>query len=118
MAKAKLPRPLEKHIQRQILDYLKLKGVFAWPNKTIGVFDASRGCYRRPVDPHWLNGVPDILALTKCGTFIAIEVKRPGAKPTPEQLRFIDNVLQRKNIAFVAYSLKDVQDKLIAFLNT
>jgi VRR-NUC domain len=53
------------------------------------------------------KGISDIIGCSPEGIFIAIEVKRPGGKPSPEQLEFIENVKRNKGVAFVAYSLDD-----------
>jgi hypothetical protein len=54
------------------------------------------------------KGISDILGCSPDGKFVAIEVKKPGGKPTPEQWDFIDAVKRNQGIAFVAYSLDDV----------
>ena len=56
-------------------------------------------------------GVSDILACIK-GRFVAIEVKRPGNKPTAVQLQFIKAVNSIGGLAFWADNLQDVKDKL------
>ena len=56
-------------------------------------------------------GVSDILACIK-GRFVAIEVKRPGNKPSAVQLQFITAVNSIGGFAFWADNLQDVKDKL------
>lgn len=46
------------------------------------------------------------------GRFIAIEVKRPGNKPTPKQQAYIDRVNAAGGLAFVATSVDDVKREL------
>lgn len=101
---------VEKDIQDSILDYLGMTRVLAWRNNTgVGRFQGKDGKDRfirfsRP-------GASDIFAV-KNGTFIAIEVKRPGGKVSPAQAEFIEDVTKAGGIAFVAYSLEDVIEKL------
>ncbi|MCM8750408.1 hypothetical protein NET02_14755 [Thermomicrobiaceae bacterium CFH 74404] len=57
----------EAEITAAVRDYLRLVG--AWELKVLG------GLGQRP-------GVPDVLACVQ-GRFVAIEVKRPGRRPTP-----------------------------------
>lgn len=109
-------KPLERDIQKQIIAYLRLKNVYCWENRSQGTFDPKRRLFRQNKGKFFIKGVSDVLGITTDGTFIAIEVKRPGGKVTPEQMDFIANIARNNGIAFVAYSLKDVQDHLIARL--
>lgn len=101
--------PLEKVIQKQILDYLKLKRIFCWKNSTVGIKKANGSFI-----PSGMTGISDILGLTKEGRFIAIEVKRTGNKTTPSQDIFMENIRKNGGIAVLAYSLDDVIDALEA----
>lgn len=105
-------RPLlESEIQRTILDYLRIKGHFPIRINTQGVpmwqGKELLGWRKGP-----MVGVADILGVTKSGQFFAIEVKRPGGKPTDSQLSFLKEISDHNGIAFVAYDLNDVINKL------
>lgn len=116
------PKPLlESQIQRQILDYLKARGIFAWKASSTGIPIGTTGTFRKAT----VHGVPDILAVIqreygfhddgsrRCiGGLLAIEVKRPGKKPTAAQETFLRELQKRGAVAFVAYSLQDVIDRL------
>lgn len=93
----------EQEIQKAILDYLR--HIHAVPVKINngGVFSQSRQTYI----PSRQKGISDILACYK-GYFIAIEVKRKGAKPTPEQLGFLDEVRRAGGFAIWTDNLDDV----------
>lgn len=54
------------------------------------------------------KGLADCIGQTTDGRFFAVEVKRPGEKPTPEQQSFLDRVNANNGIGFVAYSVEDV----------
>lgn len=57
------------------------------------------------------KGTSDIIALYR-KVFMAIEVKRPGRQPTPEQAAFLNQVIESGGIGIVAYSHDDVLDVL------
>jgi len=105
--------PLEKSIERDIVDYLELlPECFAWKNHTIGVYDVKKKAFRRP-PKHTLRGVSDILGIYK-GKFLAIEVKRPTNKVRPaHQIEFIESVKIRGGVAFFASSVEEVEMELI-----
>jgi hypothetical protein len=106
--RAKLPpKPLEKDIQRAILDYLKAKKYFCWRNNTGGFIDNRNHFYQ-----FGSVGSGDILGMTQEGRFFSIEVKRPGGQPTWNQVQFMNEVNRNKGLAFVAYSVDDVEKNL------
>lgn len=94
----------EKDVQKAILDYLAIKGYFFWRNNTGGFRDKRDHFYQ-----FGKVGSGDILGMTKEGRFFSIEVKAKGKKPTDHQVAFIQRVTANKGIAFVAYSVDDVQ---------
>jgi hypothetical protein len=50
--------------------------------------------------------------MPKTGRFLAIEVKRPGNKASPEQQQFIDTINEAGGLAFVARSVEEVERAL------
>lgn len=100
--------PTEQEIQTAILDYLAMRRHFVWRNNTGGrPWIDNRGKQR--LMKFGLKGSADILGVhANSGRFIAVEVKRPGTAPTPEQMIFLENVANRGGIAFVARSVEDV----------
>ncbi len=99
-------QPTEADIQKSILDYLRTRGYFCWRNNT----GMQRSQYdgRERFIRYGLVGSGDLLGLTKEGRFFSIEVKRPGKKPTPEQIEFMATINQMKGLALVAYNVDDV----------
>lgn len=93
----------ESEIKREICDWLSYQRAkcFFWIQQA-GMIPGriNRSKYLR-------NGVSDILGVWN-GRFLAIEVKKPGGKPSKEQLEFIDEINKHGGIAFIAYCLKDV----------
>lgn len=52
-------------------------------------------------------GGSDLIGLAPGGRFLAIEVKVPGQRPTPEQQRFIDAVKAAGGVAGVARTVEE-----------
>jgi hypothetical protein len=107
---------LEKYLQKQILDYLRLRGVVCWKNAN-GSF---RNRYWRKADESWqesfvksgLPGSSDILGVLRGGRFIAVEVKAPGGKVSLLQKQFLDTINEAGGLAFVAHSIEEVEQQL------
>lgn len=97
----------ESDVQRQIMDYVRIRH-FAWRNNTGGrPWTDNRGSNR--LFRFGKVGSGDIFLIARpTGRFVSIEVKRRGAKATPEQEDFIRRVEEAGGMAFVAYSLEDV----------
>lgn len=87
----------EQDIQESIMHYISSIGGLPIKFNNIGIYAKA--------------GVSDILACIK-GRFVAIEVKRPGKKPSALQAQFITAVNNIGGIAFWADNLQDVKDKL------
>ena len=87
----------EQDIQTKIMDYITSIGGLPIKFNNIGIYAKA--------------GVSDILACVK-GRFVAIEVKRPGKKPSPLQENFINAINTIGGLAFWADNLQDVKDKL------
>ena len=104
-------RMIESDIEKLILNWLNKNGIFAWKCKTMGTYDAKIGGYRKP-GKFSLNGVSDILGVLPNGQFLAIEVKTKTGRPSIEQKAFIKKVNKQGGKAFVARSIKDVQNGL------
>lgn len=96
----------ESDIQKGILDYLKLKKHLVFKHRNVGIFKQNTGKYIPLAAGE--KGISDILGCTPQGKFLAIEVKQPKGRPTPDQLAFIERVNTLGGIGFIAYSLDDV----------
>lgn len=103
-------KQLEKDIMREICQYMEDKGLFFWRSNNIPVFGMNNGGKMtfRSLPKHTPRGLPDIMCIYK-GTFIAIEVKRPGAKMRPDQLFYGDKCVLNGGIYRVFYSLLQAQ---------
>lgn len=85
----------EQQLQAKIQEWLKDEGY--WVFKTIV---SNR------------KGIMDIIACSNKGKFIGIEVKIGNNKASKLQAWNISEVVKRGGIAFVAYSLEEVKEKL------
>ena len=87
----------EQDIQASIMNYISSIGGLPVKFNNMGIYAKA--------------GVSDILACIK-GRFVAIEVKRPGKKPSDLQERFLDAINTIGGVAFWADNLNDVKEKL------
>lgn len=102
----------ESEIQARIMIALSELGCTVWRNNTGAYKDGNR--YIRY---GLTKGSSDLIGLTKCGRFLAIEVKQPGKKPTNDQINFINHVNAKNGVGFVAYSVEDAKQKLNGAIN-
>lgn len=85
-------KPLERDVQRAVLAYLRAHPAVAFAGRlNSGSAQLQDG---RPIWFHTLgNGAPDIVgAMRKGCAWLAIEVKRPGSKPRPEQVAWLQAI--------------------------
>ena len=112
----KIKPPLEKVIQKSIIDYLKLAKkdkLKVWRNNNGAIWNAKRKSYIK--NPTAEIGVPDIIGFTHYGIFIAIEVKRTEkSQRSLDQCMFIKKVNDSGGIAFFTWSVADLIGKLKA----
>lgn len=104
----------EAEIQTQIMRYLNcIPNVVPtfWRQNTGGAYFKGRGGKEQFVR-FGKKGISDILGIMNDGRFLAIEVKRPGAKPTIHQKNFINEIHRAKGISIVATSIEDVNIRL------
>lgn len=83
-----------------IRDYLELKGCVVVPVCNVGIMKANGQYIPLPAGD---LGKSDMIVCLPDGRFAAIEVKKKGNKPTPEQLDFLDAVRGNKAIGILAY---------------
>lgn len=96
----------EGGIQKAIMDYLRLKGVVCFKHRNVGIYKKDTGSYI-PL-PSGEKGISDIIGCLPDGRFLAVEVKCPGKKPSPDQLDFLKRIWQSGGVGLVAYSIDDV----------
>lgn len=96
MANKKTP-PLEKTIVASILRWLKEQ--------------QATFCWKEHGGPYGTPGIPDIIVCHH-GAFVALEVKRPGGKPTKLQEATIQAIRRSGGWAFVVHSLEEARERL------
>lgn len=84
-----MTRSQETNLQAEILIVLSSAGCKAWRNN-VGQAKTDDGRFIRYGVGG--NGGSDIIGMTPDGTFLALEIKTPKGKVSPEQQRFIDMV--------------------------
>jgi hypothetical protein len=89
----------ESLIQGEILEYLRLRGVFCWRNNS-GVARTG-GRFIRFGSP----GAPDILGILPDGRFLGIEVKTPTGIVSEDQEAFHEAATRSGALVFTAWSL-------------
>lgn len=90
----------ESDIQRLIMLALSEAGCLIFRNN-VGVLKNAAGI---PIKFGLCVGSSDLIGLTPTGRFLAVEIKTPTGKATPEQIRFIEAVRARGGIAGIARS--------------
>jgi hypothetical protein len=115
----------ETDLVRACLDWLALHRIKAWRMNNTGIFDPVKKIHRRF---HGLRGVSDILGILPqrvrlaggeeelFGNFLAIEVKKPGENPRPEQETFLHDIRGGGGIALCVHSLGELEEQLRPFL--
>lgn len=112
MASVKQPVIPESLIKRQIVEYLRLQGIFCWVNISGGIYDPTIGKFRKLNGYGMMKGAPDIIGIYKGGKFLGIEVKNKKGIVSPEQKYFLDEINRNGGIGFVARSIDDVIENL------
>lgn len=91
----------ETPLVRQVLDYLRLRGIPATRHQAGHVHASS-----------WINlgatGWPDVIACCR-GRFLGVEVKRPGEDPSPAQLRMHAELAAAGAVLLVVHSLEELE---------
>ena len=77
-----------------------------WVGKVVGGVGADRVTLRepRPLVAGLCVGSSDVIGYTSTGQFVALEVKTPGVRVTPEQKAFLDAARAKGCITGVVYS--------------
>jgi hypothetical protein len=99
----------EAAVLSQVLALLRLRGVFAWRNHSVGIWDPTRRVFRAHPG---LRGVSDVLGILPGGRLIAIECKAPRGRLTAEQSAFLANVVKAGGVALVVRDVRELEREL------
>lgn len=95
----------ESDILRACLDWLLYQQVMCWRQNQAAV-PLPNGGFRRF---NGRKGLPDIIAiLPPHGTFVAIEVKKPGGKMSKEQIAFHEELVKNGGVSICVTSLDEL----------
>ena len=97
----------EGRIKADLLRFLEIRGVFAWNNPT-GAVQVRPGQYMR----FGKVGSADIIGVLPGGRFLAVEVKAPHGRLSPEQADFLDRIRGLGGVAIVAHSFQELDTVL------
>lgn len=100
------PKPKESEIQRAILDYLELRGIFHYRNNS-GAFKRDDGHFYR----FGAKGSPDIVCVVN-GQYVGIEVKAPGGKQSEHQKEFQRRLKEAGGRYILAFTVDDLLNTL------
>jgi hypothetical protein len=90
----------ENDIQKAILDYLTLRGIFHYKQNTAGIYKQSTGSYI----PSPSIGAPDIVCVIK-GRYVGIEVKTPDGRQSAHQKAFHESLSAAGGVYILARSM-------------
>lgn len=90
------------------LQYLRKKNIVAWRHNNVGVWDKSKGVYRR--NPQTLKGIADIIGFDDFGRIIAVEIKNKKDKLTDAQKLFLEQIRKRGGGAFVCSDFTEFRE--------
>jgi len=109
-----MPQPLEKDIQRVVLQWLALAGVFAFRVNSGGMRWRDTKGKSRYMQFNGAEGCSDVVGVLPDGRALFVEVKRPGGKATEKQLGFLAAAQTAGAVAVVATGVEDLRGKLRA----
>ena len=93
----------EGAVVKACLDYLAVRGIYAWRNNTGTLRDKTN----RPVF-FGKPGSADILGILPGGTFLAVECKAKKGKPSDKQIGFLKTIAENGGAAILAWSVDDL----------
>jgi len=97
----------EGRIKAGCLRYLERRGFFVWNNPTGAV---------RIAPDRWVHfgrkGSPDIIGVLPDGRFLAVEVKSPHGRLSPEQSAFLEKVRRLGGMALVVRGWRELDGAL------
>jgi len=115
----------ESNISKEIMLAMSQLGCILWRNETFKAY-AGKVTYKnadevviqnaRFIAGGLCNGSSDLIGLAPDGRFLAIEVKSKSGRTSNEQKTFINAVINKGGIAFVARSANEAIEQLKANL--
>lgn len=103
-----MSRTLETPILKACLDFLLYHKFFVWRQNQGGIA-LPNGSWRRFTGK---KGVSDILGCLPDGRFLAVEVKRPEGKLSPDQMDFLHTIDDLGGVALWVSSTEELERDL------
>lgn len=97
----------EQKVQDQILLTLRLRGLFAFPLRNHGLFNAKSGHYNK-VEKFHVSGVPDIAVILPRGHIFWFEIKAANGRQSDDQIKVEERMRALGHDYRVARSVEDV----------
>lgn len=88
-----------------------MRQILAWRNNT-GMIPLKRGDKTYMIR-NGVKGAPDIIGCLDNGRFLALEVKRPGKGPSPDQEVFLKKLADRGALVAVVHDIGEVASLLL-----
>jgi hypothetical protein len=95
----------ENSVKGSCLDYLAIRGIFAWPNNTGAVQVDGKRFVR-----FGRKGSPDILGILPGGRILCVECKSKRGRQTAEQKDFEAEVTRRGGVYVLARGFEDLEN--------
>jgi len=102
----------ESDLVRVTLQWLRLVGIPCFRNNT-GAYKRGNGWIR-----YGSKGSGDILGILPGGRWLSIELKVGKNKPSKDQLEFMDMISSHGGVAFAAWSIDEVIERIEAITKT
>lgn len=100
----------ESVVLKQCLEFLQLRGIFAFRNNT-GALKEGRRFIR-----FGYPGSSDILGILPNGQFLAVECKREkGGILSDKQVEFLNRIKENGGVAVVVHSVQDLEKILNSY---
>ena len=98
----------EREVVKACLEYLELRGVYAYRQNT-GAAEYADNTGRRRFVRYGKPGISDIIGVLPGGRFIAVECKAPGGRLSEHQTEFLKDIERMGGLAVIARSVEDLE---------
>jgi hypothetical protein len=101
----------EGAVVKACLEYLELRGVYAYRQNT-GAAEYQDKAGKKRFVRYGKPGVSDIIGVLPGGRFLAVECKAPGGRLSEYQINFLNDIERMGGLAVTARSVEDLEKAL------
>jgi hypothetical protein len=101
----------EKTVLKECLEYLQLRGIYAYRQNT-GAAEYTDKAGKKRMVKYGKPGASDIVGVMPGGRFIAVECKAPAGRLSELQKQFLKDIERMGGLAIVARSWTDIDQAL------